>query len=99
LEEINEQILNPPPAEDDSVPKNKKPLRYSNETKMQIILVLETRQNVSLNDVAKEFNAAAGMSYEYGARMEGRSGQDSCEHKYFRILCDDRNFDYTTKIN
>jgi transposase-like protein len=60
LGEINEQILDPPPEEDDSVPKKKKRQRYSNETKIQVILALETRQNVSLNDVAKEFNVAAG---------------------------------------
>ena len=41
-------------------PKKKRRQRYSNETKIQVILALETRKNSSLNDVAKEFNVAAG---------------------------------------
>lgn len=43
-----------------SPPKKKRRQRYSNETKIQVILALETRPNTSLNDVAKEFNVAAG---------------------------------------
>lgn len=44
----------------DQPPKKKRRQRYSNETKIQVILALETRPNVSLNDVAKEFNVASG---------------------------------------
>ena len=49
-----EEELTPAP------PKKKTRQRYSNETKIQVILALETRKNVSLNEVAKEFNVAAG---------------------------------------
>jgi transposase-like protein len=34
--------------------------RYSNETKIQVILALESRPDASLNDVAKEFGVAPG---------------------------------------
>jgi transposase-like protein len=40
-------------------PKKKKRQRYSNETKIQVILALESRPN-SLNEVAKEFGVATG---------------------------------------
>lgn len=73
--EISEHILDPPDegnavndteeigeaADDDpEYPKKKRRQRYSNETKIQVILALETRPNASLNDVAKEFNVAPG---------------------------------------
>lgn len=62
--EISEHILDPPieenPPVEDIHPRKRRRQRYSNETKIQVILALETRPNSSLNDVAKEFNVAAG---------------------------------------
>ena len=73
--EISEHILDPPvddatahaaagdagdSAENETNPKKKRRQRYSNETKIQVILALETRPNASLNDVSKEFNVAPG---------------------------------------
>ena len=43
-----------------STPKKKRRQRYSNETKIQVILALETRPDTSLNEIAKEFDIAAG---------------------------------------
>jgi len=40
--------------------KKRKRQRYSNETKIQVILALETRPDSSLIDIAKEFGIAAG---------------------------------------
>jgi transposase-like protein len=63
--ELGDHILDPR-VEDDAMeesegpPKKKRRQRYSNETKIQVILALETRPNASLNDVSKEFNVAPG---------------------------------------
>mmetsp|Transcript_1537 Transcript_1537/g.3399 ORF Transcript_1537/g.3399 Transcript_1537/m.3399 type:complete len:1056 (+) Transcript_1537:196-3363(+) len=47
--------------EGDATGKTKqKRQRYSNETKIQVILALESRPDASLNDVAKEFGVAPG---------------------------------------
>ncbi|OEU08083.1 hypothetical protein FRACYDRAFT_250304 [Fragilariopsis cylindrus CCMP1102] len=44
-----------------TTPKKKRQQRqYSNETKIQVILVLETRPNTSLNEIAREFDIPAG---------------------------------------
>jgi transposase-like protein len=43
-----------------TTPKKKRRQRYSNETKIQVILALETRPDTSLNEIAKEFDIAAG---------------------------------------
>jgi transposase-like protein len=52
---------NPDTAEHvQQTPTKKTRQRYSNETKIQVILALETRKGRSLNDIAKEFNVAAG---------------------------------------
>jgi len=63
--EITAHILEAPVVGDvmddtESAPKKKRRQRYSNETKIQVILALETRPNASLNDVSKEFNVAPG---------------------------------------
>ncbi len=73
--EISEHILDPPEEatttnhtedmedvveDQEENPKKKRRQRYSNETKIQVILALETRPNASLNDVAREFNVAPG---------------------------------------
>mmetsp|Transcript_21061 Transcript_21061/g.32148 ORF Transcript_21061/g.32148 Transcript_21061/m.32148 type:complete len:964 (+) Transcript_21061:75-2966(+) len=64
MDELDDQILTAPIENNDpeveGAPKKKRRQRYSNETKIQVILALETRPNVSLNEVAKEFNVAAG---------------------------------------
>lgn len=54
-----------PVSAEDEVPqppqkKKQRRQRYSNETKIQVILALETRKGRSLNDIAREFNVAAG---------------------------------------
>jgi hypothetical protein len=46
LKEINEQILDPPPKEDNSIPKKTRRQRYSNGTTIQVSLALETRHAV-----------------------------------------------------
>ena len=44
-----------------TTPKKKRQQRqYSNETKIQVILALETRPNTSLNEIAREFDIPAG---------------------------------------
>lgn len=47
-------------SDDEAQPSKKRRQRYSNETKIQVILALETRPNAKLNDVAKEFGVASG---------------------------------------
>lgn len=53
-----------PDDDDDAAPQSssskKRRQRYSNETKIQVILALETRPNARLNEVAKEFGVASG---------------------------------------
>jgi hypothetical protein len=46
-----------------------------------LILPLKTRQNVSLNDVAKEFNAAAGMSTTVRGWRESEEADKICLSK------------------
>lgn len=41
-------------------PQKRRRQRYSNETKIQVILALESRQGRSLNDIAREYNVASG---------------------------------------
>lgn len=41
-------------------PGKRKRQRYSNETKIQVLLALESRKGQSLTTIAKEFNVAAG---------------------------------------
>lgn len=49
-------------GEGDERPQKKRRQRYSNETKIQLILALESRPKASVKDVAREFGVAVGTA-------------------------------------
>ncbi|KAG7350490.1 DDE superfamily endonuclease [Nitzschia inconspicua] len=55
-------LQNTSPEMEQEEPQKKRRMRYSNETKIQVILALETRPNASVKDVAKEFGVAVGTA-------------------------------------